>query len=49
MFSLVILIQQLEVCAYSSHIRQETQVFFQTENRESKRWFASCLTLRFSI
>ena len=39
-------------CAYSSYIlyiRKESQISFQTENKESKRWFASCLRLRFWI
>ena len=31
---------------YSSHTRKESQIYFQTENKESKRWFASHLTLR---
>ena len=35
--------------AYSSQIRKESQIYFQTENKESKRWFASCPTLRFEI
>ena len=28
---------------YSSHIRKESKISFQTENKESKRWFASSL------
>ena len=31
---------------YSSHTRKESQIYFQTENKESKRRFASYLTLR---
>ena len=31
--------------AYSSHIREESQPSFPTENRETKRCFASCLSL----
>ena len=31
---------------YSSHTRKESQISFQTENKESKRWFASHLTLQ---
>ena len=33
-------------CTYSSNARKESQISFQTENKESKRWFASHLTLQ---
>ena len=36
------------ICMYSSHIhpvRKESQIYFKTENKESERWFVSCLNM----
>ena len=30
-----------DLCAYSTHTRNESNISFQTENKEAKRWFTS--------